>query len=211
MKWILENFQVVVAIVAALAYYLTKAKRSDGEPPERRAAVPPSDTEREQAERTRRVQEEIRRKIAERRAAAGDVIMAEPRPELAPPPLEPASGIPPVDSFGGPAGRLRRELEKAADRRRSDEADEARARAGEIERQTRLAEQLRALQAQREAAERRAAEIAASTKAAANRRLLARATQAAPLTGWQSRLRNREELRRAVVLREVLGPPVGMR
>ncbi|ACB74949.1 hypothetical protein [Opitutus terrae] len=210
MNWILEHFQIVVALVAALAYYLTKAKRSDGEEPEREVDRRPSEAEREQAERTRRIQEEIRRKIAERRGAAGDVITAEPRPDLMPPALEPAAGIPPVDTFGGPAGRLRRELEKAAERR-SSETDEARARAAEIERQTRLAEQLRTLQAKRAAEERWAEEIAATAKAAANRRLLARAAQATTVTGWQARLRNREELRRAIVLREVLGPPVGMR
>lgn len=208
MKWILENFQIVVAILATLVYFLTRAGRSNDEPASRRA-VPPSDAEREHAERTRRIQEEIRRKIAERRAATGDVIVVEN--EEPPPLVEEPSRPTPIDPFGGPMRRVVREFEQATERWREPEPDaEARARAAEIARQARLAEEMRALQQQREAEARRFAQDAAAAVAQSMRRAVSVAGGAGG-RAWTGRLRDPNELRRAIVLREILGPPVGLR
>lgn len=206
MKWIFENFQIVVAIIATLVYFLTRAGRS-GDEPERRSAVPPSDAEREQAERTRRVQEEIRRKIAERRGASEDVIVVENEP--APPVLESPSGERPMDPLGGPLRRVVREFEQAAERWREPEPDAAQARAAELQRQARLAEELRAMHEQRAAEARRTAERAAAAVAASMRRPVSLTGGGRPT--WVGRLHDPGEVRRAVVLREILGPPVALR
>lgn len=207
MKWIIENFQIVVAIVATLVYFLTRAGRS-GDEAERRRAVPPDEAEREQAERTRRVQEEIRRKIAERRAATEEVIVVENEP--APPPLATPSNPPPLNPLSGPLRRAVREFEQAAERWREPEPDTAaQTRAAELQRQARLAEELRALHEQRAIEARRTAQRAAASLADSMR-------GAVSLTGggrraWVGRLRDPREVRRAIVLREILGPPVGLR
>lgn len=202
MKWIVENIQIVVAIVAALAYYLTRAKRQDADRDER-APMTMSDDEREHAERTRRIQEEIRRKIAERRAATGEVVVAEAPAERIPPHVRPTQ-VPPVDPFGGSMRRILQEIEERASQR--FEPDPAVAeRAAEMERQARLSEQLRAMEAERAAAE------AARRAAAAAARV--RASRPVPVVRdlLRTHLRDPRELRRAVLLREVLGPPVALR
>jgi hypothetical protein len=77
------------------------------------------------------------------------------------------------------------------------------ARAAELERQRLLAEQLAALQAERVAGRRRAEE---ATAAVAERAVAARAP-----ARLMEDLRDPAALRRAVLLREVLGTPVGLR
>lgn len=204
MKWIFENFQIVVAVVAAVVYFLTRGKRAEDDPD---GPVPPqmADAERERAERTRRIQEEIRRKIVERRGGTGEDMTQETSVPAEPPVMRPAE-VRPVDPFGGPMRRVVREIEEGLERRRQGEVDSAaQARAAEIERQTRLGEQLRALQVQREAEERKAAEITAMRIRQAAAMLPAKATASRP---W---LKEPSELRRAIVMREVLGPPVALR
>ena len=68
MDWILDHLQIVIAAAAAVAYWLNQRREAQAEedPP------PGSNFEREEpgaaeeAERARRIREEIRRKIAER-------------------------------------------------------------------------------------------------------------------------------------------------
>ena len=75
-----------------------------------------------------------------------------------------------------------------------------------MERQQQLAEQMRVLEEARVTATRRAAYVA--QEAATVVRDNAGATQRA---GWVAELRDRQNLRRAFVLREVLGAPVALR
>ena len=183
MDWILEHLQVLFAVAIAVVAILQKLKQArSGEEPPGAAPKNPEDTER-----TRRLQEEIRRRIMERRgllpaappprdvaeAAPGfpeaPPMIEEVRPVVvAPPPLEPAKVAATPD------------------------------RSTEFERQQRLIEQFRELEASRQA----------STVTAPGP---TGATRGAPAHRWLPDLRSPQGLRRAMVLREVLGPPVGLR
>ncbi|MCW5548542.1 MAG: hypothetical protein KIT44_06215 [Opitutaceae bacterium] len=182
MRWILDNLQVVIAVAAALAYWLNQRKQeSAGEPPEPAEEGRPDDPFREfgadpaEAERTRRIQEEIRRKIAER---AGGAPVAAPARVPEPPPL--------IQPEPPPA--------------RSAALAAASAQEAILQRQRDLEDQLRNAQAIRRATQRKEviAEASARKPTAARTALL-------------GDLKGAENLRRAIVLREVLGPPVGLR
>jgi hypothetical protein len=187
MNWILEHMQVLIAIAAAIAYMINRGHAARQEA-EKDADTPAA---REQAERTRRLQEEIRRKILERRG--GEVA--------------------PVDPFGGPLRRIARQLEEAAAAARQAEAPPPPPLdpplTTVLERQQRLAEQMQALEAARETERRRAADITRRRAGPATRTAL-------PMRGASARtalladLRGPHGLRRAVVLREILGPPGGL-
>jgi len=184
MDWILEHLQVLIVIAAAVFAILQKFKivRTPG------TNAPAAEEDPEQAERTRRVQEEIRRRIMERRGQppglpteteaepaqfpAPPPVIGEVRPALVPPPVAPAVVV------------------LSADRQ-------------EMKRQEVLLDQLRQWEAVAPA-------IAAGESASA-------AGPGAGVTGtgrtgsWLADLRSPAGLRRAVVLREILGPPVGLR
>lgn len=184
MDWILEHLQVLIVIAAAVFAILQKFKivRTPG------TNAPPAAEDPEQAERTRRIQEEIRRRIMERRGQPPGLppeteaeAMGEPAQFPAPPPLieavRPAFVPPPV-------------VVLSADQR-------------EMERQGVLLDQLRQWEAVVPA-------ITAGESAPA-------AGMEAGVRGWGltgsllADLRSPAGLRRAVVLREILGPPVGLR
>jgi hypothetical protein len=133
------------------------------------------------AERTRRVQEEIRRKIAERRgtvappASAARETTREPPVVYGEPPPEPVWTV---------------------------------SNAAVLERQQQLADQMRALELARVAEQRRAVNVAATLKTAAESET---GMLAASRDGLLADLRDPASLRRAFVLREILGAPVGLR
>ena len=186
MDWILEHLQVLIVIAAAVFAILQKFKivRTPG------TNAPAAEENPEQAERTRRIQEEIRRRIMERRGQppgmpteteaeaepaqlpAPPPVIGEVRPALVPPPVAPAVVV------------------LSADRQ-------------EMKRQEVLLDQLRQWEAVAPA-------IAAGESVSA-------AGPVAGVTGtgrtglWLADLRSPAGLRRAVVLREILGPPVGLR
>ncbi len=211
MNWILEHLQIIIGVAAALAYWLNQrrgnAEQEEEEPKPRTVA------EAEEAERTRRIQEEIRRKIAERRAGGPVELPPLVRPESeAPPQLE--RPFAPVDPFGGPGGRVQRKLEEmAAQRERARvEAEQSEA----MERQRRLAEEMRALENERREAQQRAEQLAAQRRAReaaerAGREPSAPLDPAVASASLHASLRTPAALRRAIVLREVLGPPVSLR
>ena len=84
--------------------------------------------------------------------------------------------------------------------------DEA-ARKAEMVRQANLAERMRELELERAEQVRRSVALLAKTKA----QEVAAMRSYSDEENIQSRLRSRHELRRAVILREILGPPVGLR
>ncbi|HEX2100113.1 MAG TPA: hypothetical protein VHF69_05600 [Candidatus Synoicihabitans sp.] len=177
MNWILDNLQLVIILASGFAWWLSQRKKpKDEEAGEQ--ALPPVVDSTDELERTRRIQEEIRRKIAERSGGTRPVL---PQPASTqvrrhePPPV-PVAPTTPEWSAGD---------------------------AATLERQRRLEEQMRSLAARRpmKADEERAfrtAALEASRPPRGNRELL-------------TALRNRATLQRAIVLREVLGPPVGLR
>ena len=96
MDWISEHLlQIIIALAAAIAAYLNNRKKEkggepadydgDGIPDNRPGQFDSQRMDLDEAERTRRVQEEIRRKIAERRAGGGQPV--EPPPLVAPRPV----------------------------------------------------------------------------------------------------------------------------
>jgi hypothetical protein len=210
MSWILEHLQILIGVAAAIAYFINRRKHSEAEtetPP--RSASNAGESSYEQAERTRRVQDEIRRKIAERRGAVPEVPSAPASrsriPDLVPPPR-----VPPLDPFGGPMRRILRKIEEAAEQATpSESAQDRSAAANELARQRMLEERMREMEATklvRENQLRTQVALLAKKRSGLNE-------PSAPLTtGRLGRaLLSPQELRRAIVLREVLGPPVSLR
>lgn len=203
MNWVQEHLQILIAAAAAIAYFLNSRRSARTENDETKR--PAEQASAEHAERTRRVQEEIRRKIAERRT--GQTGNRPGTNERVPPMVRP-SNVPPIDPFGGPMRRVVRKIEEAASRLEDKFEDpEAAARAAEIARQAKLAERLRELEQARAMQERRAAELLRAKKP----RQVAVAPTAVVGNEVHQRLRDPRELRRAIVLREILSPPVGLR
>ena len=219
LDWLLERIGLVIFVVIFVVQILRGLLQA------RRSAPPPQTAKPDSLEEERRVQDiqaEIRRRIAERRgggapASAPEAPAAPVAREAAPPPPPPET--PAADPFE-PLRRMMRDLEDQArdvERKISGEEQPAPAappppvlpsaasvRAEELERQRALAEQLAALEAERLAARRRAEQVAATAAVRA-----ADAARASTRLGED--LRDPAALRRAVLLREVLGTPVGLR
>lgn len=225
MNWILEHLQIVIMLAAAFAYWLKQTKdkaekdESDRTPP----PLPMSSSADEQMERTRRIQEEIRRKIAERRAGTAiptpPVMTSSERPvassTLAPRPVARSSGGTLRERMEAKMTEALKRIEdaaKAAAEREQSEQRERRqpARPTEAELAVREAEKL--------AAERRAA-VEALAERERERRLAAAALSskvkepepATVASSLRDDLRDPGNVRRAWLLREVLGTPVGLR
>jgi hypothetical protein len=213
MDWFREHLlQILIAVAAAIAAWLNNRKRErdgesadyddDGVPENRPRAdmrpgqhpFEPSTMEMGEADRTRRLQEEIRRKIAERRGQPVPPVVA-PRPTAQP--------IPEV---------IRRYLEpetasQPSPAERAAKLAAAREREAELERQRALEEKMRELEAQRAEARRRATEAAFSPTTA----LAPGASSALSGAALLADLRQPGSARRALILREVLGAPAGLR
>jgi hypothetical protein len=101
--------------------------------------------------------------------------------------------------------RIVRRLEEVATQGDQREQDAA---AAVLERQRKLADEMRALEAARAAEQQRAAQIYATVTAAPS---VAASRQPQVRDDPQAQLRDPRELRRAFVLREILGSPVGLR
>lgn len=194
-QWALDNLFTLLIIGGVLAqlWQAIRSKKNAEAAPEE---APPKEYEFEDpelAERTRRIREEIRRKIAERQqgGAMGD----EPGPELAP---EPAA-------YEEPPPLIREvRLEPAAPAAQAHPRLDAQRAAEILEQQSALAERLRQVNDMKASAARRAAFEASTVAPESGQR---RQRQGALLDD----LRDPAALRRAFVMREVLGPPVGLR
>ncbi len=195
MNWILDNLQLVLVIAGSIAYWLNQRKKEqqgesadydgDGVPDREPVAAPRADAIEEEM-RTRRIQEEIRRKIQERQSDGSRV-----------PKSSPASELRPV--YEAPPDLPWREVVAAAEPPLIDE--------GVLARQRALQEQMRVLAEHRAAMASRTTRINAIA-AGDTERASVRAAKAA---GLRETLRNPDSVRRAIILREVLGPPVALR
>jgi len=187
--WILDHLQIVIAIAAAVAYWLNQARKgaSGGEETDNTPTFPaPRAEESEEAERARRIREEIRRKIAER---ARNVPTRSLEP--APPPL-----------FGDDTMAPRPMAMPLAPDPRPAPRNDWQA-AAVLEQQRKLREQMEALE------QARRAESAAMAMPAMN---LVPTTVPNPVgLAMREDLKSKAGLRRAIILREVLGPPVALR
>lgn len=188
MDWVLDHLQFIIAAAAAIAWWLNQRRQGkDGaeeEPPHQEATFDDPDL----AERTRKIREEIQRKIADR--ARG---YSEEQPTL--PPAEPDE--PPVvrEVVMTPVPPVRRA---------STSHYEAQRQAEILEEQATLVDKLREAQAMKAAAMKRAQYEATTADHSSDARTLSRSTVL-------DDLREPAALRRAFILREVLGPPVALR
>jgi hypothetical protein len=158
-----------------------------------------TNNESDEQRRVREIQERIRKKIAERRG--GKVPAPEEPASMRPPLTSPPHA--PLDPFGGPS---RRSVVIETMRRTVQPAEPPRIDPAVLERQQQLAEQMRVLEEARATVLRRAAQVVAQ------RDNVAASSSAAtvPHAGWLGDLRDPRTLRRAFVLREVLGPPAAL-
>jgi len=224
MKWVLDNLQIILVVAGTIAYWLNQRRRDkageeadydgDGIPDNQspRRKIDPNQPDPEEEARARKIQEEIRRKIAERR---GESLPQPPRlPDTVSPPVVPVGRKVPVPGpIEAPRPTYSNPLEEMLRKLADPQEEVARARAAAAERaarerQLQLEEQMRELE-QMQRAERE--------KAAALRRSVRTQTESKKsYSGSAQRelvqdLRGARNLRRAVVLREVLGPPPGLR
>ena len=190
---------VIVFIVISIVRAMNQAK-------EAREKHEKGGAETGEERRLREVQERIRRAIAERR---GEPVEAEAPPllETSQPRTSWTQDPQPTDPFGGPLRRVLESLE------RSPEPPVvappvAETRNAELVRQQHLAGQLRALAENRAIDQRRAASRASDLVDSANSEA---GMREAAHTRLQEDLTDVASLRRAIVLREILGTPVGLR
>ncbi len=206
-EWILKHLGVVIAILVIVVQLVRGIAATRGE-----QAPPPAKPDELEAERrTREIQEQIRRRRAERGDPAARPEPAGP-PVIRPEPSPQTTQMP--EPFGGPLRRVLEELERGANPRPEPAAPppvQEDRRQAELERQRKLAEEMAALAAARAAAERRAAELAKAAAGDAVRLSSAAAAASAARESLREDLRDPKSLRRAVLLREVLGPPVALR
>jgi len=207
MRWIFENLNLIIVIAGAIAWWLNQRARerageeadydNDGTP-----EVPPRQQfeDPELADRTRKIREEIQRKIEERRRGGEGYTQTGPQGApteelLEPPPVvtrRVAAEPPPV---------VRRIEVSAPD---STGLSGSRRMAELLEQQATLAQKLQQAKDMKAVALRRVAfeQSTADTKSA-DRKENRRAVIA--------ELRDPEALKRAFIQREILGPPVGLR
>jgi len=210
MKWISEHLQFILAGAGAIAYWLTQRRAGENERAEaekeaaERQAQPASLADAEDESRAGDIREEIRRKIAARRGEPSAAERPEPpmetRPFHLPPLMRPLTQ--PVDTFGGPARPSERRQEPVR-RFEPPVMVPSETLAASLERQEQLAMKLRELTEQRAIAARKAAAVAVNNAAVAQRDLA--------VQELRHDLRDPRSLRRAMILREVLGTPAGLR
>jgi hypothetical protein len=118
MNWIIEHIGWLVALSLLLAFVWSRRTREHrGVKPESRPTIGPRTIEDEaQAERTRRIREEIRRKIAERQALPDPSADSAARGPASVP--SQGGGVQPIDPFGGPTRRAKWRITDALKRLR---------------------------------------------------------------------------------------------
>lgn len=199
-EWISEHLQFVITVAILFAGWVaqrlqkgTEEEGGSGEDSARKTAQPGPPSQQPAVpvdEQVRRIQEEIRRKIQERAGGGRPPATPVPRP-ITPPPVpvamprsEPVLRVP-TEPYQ-PTIQPPRLLPRVASLTEEQEAE------------------LRRLEARRR--EVRKVEHAAIQSANA-----AKAAGTEEKNPWASELRDPSSLRRALVLREILGPPVSMR
>jgi hypothetical protein len=213
MDWIFAHFKIVLAIGMVVYYWVKKFRdqqtRREAEDYDREQRMaeragnnsrPVGDRAAEVEERTKRIQEEIRRKILERQSAA------QARPSVASPVVRPAAAPPPPVPM--PVRRTEPATESPYAQQMASEPQSAAAEM--LDRQRQLLDQLRAIEQQKAAAARISEQHATVVPGEAAAYDSPEQKRAARVPVF-AELKDRQALRRAVVLREVLSPPVGLR
>jgi len=188
MDWLTQHLQILLAAAGGVAWWLNQRKAGK---PEAGAAPAPdkSFADPELAERTRRIREEIQRKI-EQRTGGYLPPAAAPRPEpAAPPVMREVVVMAPEKASRTQAAAAQREEARTADI---------------LAQQAALMARLSQAQALTSAAQRRSQY---ETEAAGKEELAKGEVRSA----LGDDLRDPAALRRAFILREILGPPVALR
>lgn len=214
MNWILEHFQIVIVIATTIAWWLNQRREANKEVDEAREDVerkergerrdggsPWAPVDHEELERTKKIQEDIRRKIAERQGRT-----ATPTP----PPVPSRPVTPPV-VMSEQARRAERTLRPEPEVPQWGADDNA-----ALERQRRLAERMKELEQAKVQAQRRAEEagrtVIAEREVSANRAFALEGDVPGGVGGdWLEELQDPARARRAIMLREILDPPVALR
>lgn len=214
MEWVLEHLQFVIALVVIVVWVLNNLRRQSAgqdEPdrPDARDVRAPAQTDVDELERTRRIQEEIRRRILARQR--GEPVLAPPPPlpvEPAEPPeleepewLEEGPRPPPAKPPPLLAGRVE---QAAATTVRGMDA----AAAAILEQQRLLQEQIDALRAARAVGSAAVPRLPAVYGHIENSKSEAAAVEVRRAV--REDLAGRDGLRRAILLREILGQPPGL-
>ena len=192
MDWVFDHIQLLLVIAGSVAYWLNQRRQVQaGED-----AVPPKENtfdDPELAERTRRIREEIQRKIEQRGHGYATEQPTRPR---SPSPAEPPPLVREVVVKPQPTPAVLRRVASHVEAQRMAEI---------LEQQAALAEQLRQAQEMKAAAVRR---TQFETQISSDKETIAAAVTRGALG---DDLRNPDALRRAFILREILGPPVALR
>ena len=212
MKWITENIQVILAVAGAIAFWLNSQREAaekaaqEREAALRRASQPAALAETDVAAddelRNEQVRDKVRRMIAERRGEAVPPEWSAP-PAMPEPEEERSFRSPPIEE--PPELALPPPLSPPVWSQKAETADSLATETLEasLVRQEQLAVELQSLNEQRVLAARRAAVVAEGEAVVARRDLVS--------NELRHDLRDPRSLRRAIVLREVLGPPVALR
>ncbi|MES2695619.1 MAG: hypothetical protein V4773_19235 [Verrucomicrobiota bacterium] len=223
-EWIQEHLVKKLPGIIFLIVVISQIVRGFKRSKENKPDPEPRFNELEEHRRTQAAREEIQRKIAARRAAQSHTAPAsapapthvERAPE--PPPLPPVVQRDPTAIPEMPEP-LRRMIEHLEQRKRQQPSEPVPAPAAysqvahdrnrmEVERQEQLAEELRVLEENKMLAKRHAAHVATARADEARTEGALRAVARGQVL---QDLHDPESLRRAFVLREVLGTPVGLR
>jgi hypothetical protein len=203
MDWLLSHSQVFVALIVFviwIAKAIGGAKKREGQQPP--APLPTNTADPGEAERTRRIQEEIRRRILARQRGEAVGPTPPPVPMPSPPPIVIVEDQASEDAaYGGEGPHV--PMPTAAAHHRADVAQQA-----ILEQQRRLAEQLHALRAAR------AAGASVTPRSPLDLPAGARATISAHELDCRRMLvrdlRHTATVRRAILLKEILGPPLAL-
>lgn len=194
MDWLFDHFQLLVAIGAAFAYWLNRRRQAaeqEGEPPAEPPPVPRHATQESAEDPVRRIQEEIRRKIRERQAGLPQGPAEFPHSEPPPVPEQPLTSfrepVPPAPPRHG-----RPDLQTAT-------------LMAEAQQNREWTEELHRAEERRREAEKLAEKAAEELERRTQEELAAVPERVTDLLGDSA------SLRKAVLLKEILGPPVGLR
>ncbi len=185
MNWILDNLQVIFVVGGAIAWWLNQRRQGqtgeEAPPPHQEATF----DDPELVERTRKIREEIQRKIEQRARGYANEQPTVPTEVTEPPPVIREVVVPrqPVH----PGSRI-----------------EAQRQAEILEEQAALMERLREAETMKLAAQKRIVFEDSTADHSGAARTAVRSTVL-------DDLRTPAALRRAFILREVLGPPVALR
>ncbi len=188
MNWVTDHLQLVIAIAGAIGWWLNQRKQASAGAEATRPAEERGFADPELAERTRRIREEIQRKIEQRAKGYASEQPSRPAAEAPAPPIVREVVVAPAPVRPG----------------RGMSHEEAQRQAEILEQQATLAERLRRAELMKASVLKRTEFEAATADHTATARTQTRSTVLEDL-------RTPDALRRAFILREVLGPPVALR